>query len=59
MTESIVAFMLVISSWQSSKNMANQLGPYSDLASCHVVQLSTPLRDFSTQCVKVKIPVRQ
>lgn len=53
----MLVWVLVISSWNSSKNMAEQFGPFADKESCEVVRQSKPLAPFETQCLQVKVPV--
>lgn len=52
----MLVWVLVISSWNASKNMADQLGPYADKESCELVRDSRPLASFETQCLQVKVP---
>lgn len=54
--ETLLVWVLIASSWQSSRNMAEMMGPFSDLESCQRVQASRPLAHFSTNCVQVRIP---
>jgi hypothetical protein len=49
-------WVLVVSSWSSTKNMANQLGPYVDKASCDAVKKSSPISPFESECLQVRIP---
>ena len=53
----ILVWVLVVSSWQSSRTMVEELGPYVDLESCQRVQRSAPVREFTSQCIQVNIPV--
>jgi hypothetical protein len=52
---SVFVWVLVVSSWNSTRNMAEVHGPYADLESCQRVQQSRPLAHFETQCVQVKV----
>ena len=54
--ETVLVWVLVVSSWNSSRNMAEMMGPFTDLESCQRVQQSEPLVNFSTKCVQIKIP---
>ena len=54
--ETVLVWVLVVSSWNSSRNMAEMMGPFADLESCQRVQKSEPLGPFSTKCVQIKIP---
>jgi len=58
MAEAILVFVLVISSMNTSKSIANQLGPYSDKASCEAVRASGPLEGYKSSCIQVSIPVQ-
>lgn len=49
-------WVLVVSSWSDTKNMANQLGPYADKASCNAVKKSSPISPFESECLQVRMP---
>lgn len=51
----VLVWVLVVSSWQSSRNMAEMMGPFADLPSCQQVQHSLPLQPFQTHCVQVRM----
>lgn len=53
--ETLLVWVLVVSSWSSSRNMAEMMGPFADLESCQRVQASEPLEPFRTKCVQVKL----
>lgn len=55
----MLVWVLVISSWSSSKNMAEQFAPYADKESCELVRTSKPLAQFETQCLQVRVPVQK
>lgn len=55
----MLVWVLVISSGNISKNMAEQFGPYADKESCELVRASKPLAPFETQCLQVKVPVQK
>lgn len=49
------AWVLIISSWRSSKNEVEQLGYYANKSSCLAVQRSEPIKNFDSECVQVLI----
>jgi len=53
--ETILVWVLVVSSWNGSRNMAEMMGPFADIESCQRVQQSEPLQYFTTKCVQVKL----
>lgn len=56
MAETILVWVLVVSSWNSTRNMAEMMGPFADLESCQRVQRSEPLEHFMAKCVQVRVP---
>ena len=54
--ETMLVWVLIVSSWNSTKNMAEMMGPFADQKSCQVVQATEPLKNFSSQCVQVTMP---
>lgn len=58
MTESILVVVLLISSMPHNRNLATQLGPYSDFASCEAAKAAEPLKDFAAACIQVRVPVK-
>lgn len=54
----ILVWVLVVSSMNSSRSMAEMMGPFADLASCERVQVSAPLKHLMTACVQVRQPER-
>jgi hypothetical protein len=55
--DNVLVWVLIVSSWNSTKNMAEQLGPYASKDDCMRVYSSTPLANFERQCVQVRIPL--
>lgn len=55
--ETVLVWVLIVSSWNSTRNMAEQFGPYAAKEDCMRVYRSPPLAHFSRQCVEVRVPV--
>ena len=53
--ETILVWVLVVSSWNGSRNMAEMMGQFADLESCQRVQISEPLVNFSSKCVQIRV----
>ena len=53
-TDALV-WVLIVSSWNSTRNMVEQLGPYATREDCMRVYNSPPVANFSRQCVQVRI----
>ena len=54
--QTVLVWVLVVSSWNSTRNMAEMMGPFADLESCQRVEQSEPLKHFiSKKCVQVKL----
>lgn len=55
MTSVLVWVLIVSSGVDHPGKMANMMGPFVDMQSCRTVQQTAPLKNFSTQCVQVKL----
>ncbi|SFF10464.1 hypothetical protein [Nitrosomonas sp. Nm166] len=55
--KTVMVWILVISSWQDNKNMAQTFGPYADQESCDKVKTSRSLKSFYGDCIQVKVPL--
>ena len=53
--ETVLVWVLVISSWNSTRNMVEMLGPFADPDTCKTVQVSEPIKDFNSKCIQVKL----
>lgn len=53
--EAVLVWVLVVSSWNSNRNMVEQLGPYSSQEDCRKIQRTEPLKNFKSECVQINM----
>lgn len=58
MAEVVLVWVLIISSWNSSRNEVEQLGPYAAHDDCIKIQNTEPLKHFKSECVEIKMVMK-
>ncbi len=53
-----LVWVLIISSWNSSRNEVEQLGPYAAHDDCIKIQNTEPLKHFKSECVEIKMVMK-